>query len=539
MPMTAEARIKFGFRPRSSNWTSLRLLNISRVVVAAILFSQSFLPDSPLLSIRDIALYAWASFGYLLLALVFTVASWIERRNYQAQVSLQIYCDILAIILLMHACGGVASGLGMLLIIPIAISALLSRESLALVFAALATVALLTEYIYASNFTDYPGNSTQVGLLGIILFITAIVTQTLTRRIRRGEEQIQKHKLDAANLAALNAEILQKMDSGVLALDSEDQVRHINDTARQLLHNRLSRPLEALQPPFDLAEVLPSVHKALQRWRVDPNTPKCLLPSTTGGIDLQASFHPLSSAAHQGTLIFLEDVSSLKQQMQQAKLISLGQLTANIAHEIRNPLGAISHAAELLAENRELPQTELRLSEIIHQHTRRINGIIEDIMQISRGQMASEEYLELRDWLPLFLESHCLGDQDCRQRFRIEWDTAQTGLHFDRSHLERILTNLCQNALSHGGDSGRPVRLRVRRNDEGELCLDVIDRGKGIAEDQLDKIFEPFYTTSHQGSGLGLYIVAQLAELNNARVTAANHPDGGARFTLCKRESAQ
>ncbi len=540
VPMTAEGGIKFGFRPRSSNWTSLRLLNISRVVVAAILFSQSFLPDSPLLQIRDIQLYAWTSFAYLLLALVFTVASWIERRNYQTQVSLQIYSDILAIVLLMHACGGVSSGLGMLLLIPIAISALLSRESLALVFAALGTVALLTEYIYAINFTDYRGNSTQVGLLGIILFITAIVTQTLTRRIRRGEEQIQKHKLDAANLAALNAEILQKMDAGVLALDSEDRVRHINDTARQLLHRRLSHDLNALQPPFPLSDVLPALQKALERWRVDPNTPKCLLPSTTGGIDLQASFHPLSSTAHQGTLIFLEDVSSLKQQMQQAKLMSLGQLTANIAHEIRNPLGAISHAAELLAENRDLPPTELRLSEIIHQHSQRINHIIEDIMQISRGQMASPETVDLRQWLPQFLDNLCIGTDICRQRFLIEWPDGDTRLDFDRGHLERILANLCQNALNHGANEEgepEPVTLRVRRPEPGQLCIDVIDRGPGLAEGQGDKIFEPFYTTRHQGSGLGLYIVAQLAELNNARVSAANNADRGAQFTLCTHQT--
>jgi len=83
------------------------------------------------------------------------------------------------------------------------------------------------------------------------------------------------------------------------------------------------------------------------------------------------------------------------------------------------------------------------------------------------------------------------------------------------------------------------VLLRVRRNEERELCIDVIDQGKGLAEEQLDKIFEPFYTTSHQGSGLGLYIVSQLAELNNARVSAANQPEGGARFTLCKHETTE
>ncbi len=532
--MAAEAGIKFGFQPRRSNWTSLRLLNISRVAVAAILFSQSFLPDSPLLQIRDVSLYAWVSAGYLLLALVFTVASWIERRNYQSQVVLQIYCDIIAIVLLMHSCGGVTSGLGMLLVIPIAISALISRESLAVVFAAMASVVLLSEYLYAVNLTDYPGNSTQVGLLGIILFITAIVTQTLTRRIRRGEEQVQKHRLDAANLAALNAEILHNMDAGVLALDSEDRVRHINETARMLLQTRLNRRPDELRPPFRLSNVLPGIYKTLQSWRLDPETPKCLLPSTTGGVDLQVSFHPLTSGAHQGTLIFLEDVSTLKHQMQQAKLVSLGQLTANIAHEIRNPLGAISHASELLTESPQLDDSDRRLSEIILQHTRRINGIIEDIMQISRGQMASQERIDLRQWLPLFLENHCLGDEACHHLIRIDWQTEKASLHFDRSHLERILDNLCRNARNHG-DAGQPVTLRIRQTGS-ELCIDVIDQGPGIDPPQLDKIFEPFYTTSHQGSGLGLYIVAQLAELNNARISATNEPGAGARFTLCKTE---
>ena len=111
-----------GYRPRSTNWTSVRLLNIYRLALASILFAQSFISESPLLTIVDLALYSWASFAFLVLALVWMVASWIERRGFQNQVSLQIYSDTIIIILLMHACGGISSGLGMLLIISVGVT---------------------------------------------------------------------------------------------------------------------------------------------------------------------------------------------------------------------------------------------------------------------------------------------------------------------------------------------------------------------------------------------------------------------------------
>ena len=120
--------LPFGFTPRSNNWTSLRLLNVDRVAVASIFFSQAFLDESPLIQITSLLLYAWTSFGYLLAALVMLLSSWIERRYFEFQIHIQTYLDILAIILLMHACGGINSGLGMLLIITIAISGLLGKN---------------------------------------------------------------------------------------------------------------------------------------------------------------------------------------------------------------------------------------------------------------------------------------------------------------------------------------------------------------------------------------------------------------------------
>ncbi len=531
--MVDDQSIKFGFKPRSSNWTSLRLINIFRVAFAAIFFSQSFLQNSPLLNILNLSVYAWTSFGYLLISLVLMLSSWIDRRNFQTQISIQIYIDIIAIILLMHSCGGVTSGLGTLLIIAIAVTGLLGKDSLATVFASLASLGLFGEYIYSTNLTFYSGSSTQVGLLGAALFATALVTQSLTRNIRTGEALIQQQKLDVANLSALNSEILQNMQSGVIALDSNDKVRHINDIAKNMLSSRFNRYYQALAVPFDIQSILPGIHNALLDWRDSPALSISILTYEKGSNDIQISFHNLHSSSHQGTLIFMDDVSKLKQKMQQSKLASLGKLTANIAHEIRNPLGAISHAAQLLAENTELPTTDKRLTEIIKQHSNRINDIIEDILQMSRGRVASKDNINLKQWIEKFIDSFCLSGDASRDCFKLLIENNDLAIEFDSGHLHRILTNLCINAKIHG-NSKLPIYIKIYQGDDHNICIEVADQGAGINSTELDKIFEPFYTTNHKGSGLGLYIVSQLCELNDCKISVSSNEYKGTSFTICK-----
>ena len=531
--MDNSVNIKFGFKPRSDNWTSLRLINIFRVGFSAIFFSQSFVQESPLLIIQNLNLYAWTSSAYLLFSLVLMLASWIDRRSFQKQITVQIYIDIIAIILLMHCCGGISSGLGSLLIIAIAVTGLLGKDSLATIFASLASFGLLGEYFYSLYFTSYDVSSTKAGLLGAALFATALVTQYLTRNIRSGEALIQQQKLDVANLSALNTEILQNMQSGVIALDGNDQVRHINDTAKNMLPSRFNSYYKALAVPFNIQTILPNIYNALLDWRDSPELSTSLLTYEKGNNDIQISFHDLKSTSHQGTLIFLDDVSKLKQKMQQAKLASLGKLTANIAHEIRNPLGAISHAAQLLAENTDLPPTDQRLTEIIKQHSKRINDIIEDIMQISRGRVASRDNIDLNTWIHNFIESFCLSGEASKECFDLQMDSSDLQFEFDSGHLNRILTNLCSNAKIHGNPD-KPVTIKIYKNENQTINIEVTDQGAGIASSEQDKIFEPFYTTSHKGSGLGLYIVGQLCDLNDSKVSVNTNEYGGTSFIVSK-----
>ena len=225
-----------GYKPRSTNWTSIRLLNVYRLGLSAIFFSQSFLSESPLLRIYNLGLYSWTSLAFLILALVWVLAAWIERRAFHQQVSLQIYSDSIIIILLMHACGGISSGIGMLLIISIAVTALLAEQSLSIIFASLASLGLLAEHIFSSIYVPaYSGTSTQVGILGATLFATAIVTYMLTQRLRSSEQLVQQRERDVALLSALNQEIIENLHAGVIVLGRNNNIRHINNAALEML----------------------------------------------------------------------------------------------------------------------------------------------------------------------------------------------------------------------------------------------------------------------------------------------------------------
>ncbi len=523
--LTGSSPLESGYKPRSTNWTSVRLLNVYRLGLATIFFAQSFISPSPLLNIVDLSLYSWTSFAYLLLALVWIVAAWIERRGFQSQVTLQIYSDTIIIILLMHACGGISSGLGMLLIISVAVSGLLTKQTLAILFASLASLGLLAEHVYSViNLTGYNGTSTQVGILGASLIATVVVTHNLMTRVRSGEQLIQQRERDVALLSALNQEVMENLQAGVIVLNRNDSIRHINKAALDLLHVNDARSLS-------LEKDCPKLVAALDSWRKTPGVETPFLPSQTGIDNIQVSFRRLQSQGQPNTLIFLNDVSSIRDSMQQAKLASLGHLTASIAHEIRNPLGAISYAAELLNENDEFGEADRRMLEIINQHTLRINHIIEDILKISRGSPTMREKIDLREWLPDFVDDFCRSGQAQPENFELSINVGTAVIQFDTGHLAQILTNLCINACVHG-DAGKTVEINVYMTEKQPLCIEIADQGPGIDKESLDKIFEPFFTTSHEGSGLGLYIVGQLCELNNASITAGLNRYNGTSFIL-------
>jgi len=515
----------------SYTWKPLEFLNAYRFLIS-VFFTALFYTDylfPPLASMSQ-SLFLYVSVSYLVLSVIFALMLRWRQPGFRLQVSLQLFTDITATILLMHASGGVNSGVGNLLIIAVAGGSVVLSSRHALLFASLATFALLGEQFY----TEYSGLSrqstyTQAGLLGLTLFVTAIVAHIFAKRIRESEALAKERGVDLANMAELTEHIIQRMQTGILVIDGKEQVRLINESAWYML----GMPSIVGKPP--LHEISPSLASQLMRWKKDPETaPQTIQPSASH-VTVMPRFARLSQEENPGTLIFLEDTSAMTQQAQQLQLASLGRLTASIAHEIRNPLGAISHAGQLLAESPNIDPHDTRLTQIIQDQSRRMNTIIESVMQLGRRDRTQPELIELRNFLHKFVNDFLAGHHADQQAININIEPQDVQVRFDPTHLQQIVTNLSENALRHSQDFPGNPKVEFQGGlslDMNRPYLDVIDHGAGIDPETAEHIFEPFFTTSTSGSGLGLYISRELAECNQANLNYIPLSTGGSCFRL-------
>ncbi|MDZ4261773.1 MAG: ATP-binding protein, partial [Pseudomonadota bacterium] len=308
-------------------------------------------------------------------------------------------------------------------------------------------------------------------------------------------------------------------------VDSSAHIWQINDSARQLLG---LAPLTG-NPP--LAITCPPLAQQYQRWL---NTPDAVAQQFHGDVaKLLPRFAMLGDEA--STLIFLEDTAALTHQAQQLKLASLGRLSANIAHEIRNPLGAISHAGQLLAESPRLDSHDLRLTEIIRSNCQRMNSIIENVLHLGRRNQAQPETILLKPWLESFVEELCRSQQLATEQVQLSVEPDTLTIGFDASQLHQILWNLCHNGIRHGTEQSGHAQLSLSAHvaaNNPTAHLDISDNGPGIDAATLQQIFEPFFTTAAQGSGLGLYIARELSECNHAHLSYLPATHGGSCFRL-------
>ena len=217
------------------------------------------------------------------------------------------------------------------------------------------------------------------------------------------------------------------------------------------------------------------------------------------------------------------------------KLASLGRLTANIAHEIRNPLSAINHATELLLEEPGLRgQSHARMLQIIHDNTQRLDRMVQDVLKLNRRDQATREHFKLGTYLRTFVSEFSEIEKIPANTILIDIDGNPT-VAFDRSHLNQVMWNLCRNALRYSRKQPGSILLRVRPGPrQGTIGLSVIDDGTGVAEALRGHLFEPFFTTASSGTGLGLYIAREICDANGATLEYVDR-SVGAEFTLiCK-----
>jgi two-component system sensor histidine kinase PilS (NtrC family) len=522
----------------AQTWKPLRLLSFYRVILASLLAILFFgLRDEASFGLVHPGVYGIVSIAYLLFSLLAGFSARLRKPGFEIQASSQVLADIGAITLLMFASGGPASGLGILLIISVATGSILLAGRMALLFAAFATIAIMGEFFYSDWLSDGARSSgyTQVGLLGLTFFATAVLTSLLVRRIHESEALARSRGIDIANLAKLNAHIVQRLQAGIIVTDDQDNIRLINDTARNLLHvtdNHDEQSLKSLSP---------ALFEKLLEWRKTPGSEPTLLLQGADKGSVLPHFTQLGTDAGLGALIFLEDTAAIIHQTQQIKLASLGRLTASIAHEIRNPLGAISHAAQLLNEADTLTGEDSRLMSIIDDNTGRVNAIVENILQLSRPVKSVPQTIPLAQWLEKFVDEFTQSGNCAPEQISFDIEPAGLEIQIDPSLLHQVVWNLCQNAMQHAGQTDA-VQLRLvagRLQPSGAPHLDIMDNGTSIAHEMTDKIFEPFFTTRSSGTGLGLYIAREICESNRAHLEYLPQSQGGSCFRITFPESRQ
>lgn len=513
--------------PHSTPWRLLGLLIIYRLALsaAAVFLVLGDHPLQPLGQDKP-ALFSNLSLFYLAFSLV-CAAAWLTRwPGLRVQVYAQIVIDIMVITLMMHASGGVSSGLGILLVVAVAAGAILSPGRIGIFFAAIASLAVLIERGYASLTEAATQSSyTQTGMLGAAFFATALLIHALARRAFESEALATRRGEDLANMAEITHYVIERMQTGIVVADHSGLIRIANESARRLL----DLPAGA---PETLAEAAPALAGQWSEWRKDGVQPS----GPTG--DFFARFAKLGATQDSDTLIFLEDNSEIAQQAQHLKLASLGRLTASIAHEIRNPLGAISHAGQLLAESPALQDADRRLTQIIADHAQRMNNMVENVLQLSRRERTRSDILDLESWLDEFARVFCESNALRPEEISIRHEDSRIVVHADSSQLHQVLWNLCQNGLRYAPGGALPKLVLRCGILPGQYApyLDVIDSGPGINMENAEHIFEPFFTTEPNGTGLGLYIARELCECNQANLKYIRLAQGSCfRITFADR----
>ena len=514
--MTAETLERFN--PVDVRRNSLRYLNLLRLVLAGL-----FLVAGAELNLgREVPrLFTLTAAAYLGLVLLLGFPDAQRRFGLERVANLQGLIDIIVMTLLMHASGGYGSGMPVLMMVMLAGHGLVLRERAIVIHAALATLLVLAENGWRWVSTERGGDFFQVGVACAGFFAIGLVSRLLARRALTNEALALHRGAELASQQAINERIIRELDDGVIVLDAQRAVRQANPRAVALL----GVPLAARTRLVD-------ADPALAAMLATPRDGDSFVQRVgRGGLRVRVRVIPIGDDDG-GCILFLTDVEAIQRQIQQVKLAALGRLTASMAHEIRNPLSSVTQAGQLLLEERR-GDMQLRLAQIISNNARRIERMVREVLSLGRRDSAMPEAVELAALVTRCINETCLNaperacvvDQNIDPALRVFADAA---------HVQQIVANLLANASRHCSGKAGAVRVAAAVLDDNRVALSVADDGPGVPEGSRLRLFEPFYTTDANGTGLGLYIARELAEANGATLELVSS-DEGACFVLTAR----
>jgi two-component system sensor histidine kinase PilS (NtrC family) len=542
-----------------------------RLIVSALFMLMSYLTakaDSSLLQ------QATLSF-YLLLSLILFGLFYLVSKRPRRQLAVGLALDVLVLSLLLYTSGAPDLQLTMLYMVVVAASFILLNGSQALVITLLAIIFVIyQQFFYAIANSMSLNNLSDALLMSVSFLVVGFLSWSVSQRLVQVEKISSQQAREVQRLNTINQEVISQMLNGVLVID-KGQIMLANAAVYHLLAinagpkadtkintNRLNKadindqqnkqqknsryPIninllkrrqqpatsQRTNPLFQLQKQLTTEHSALLDSCLQPTTTatanfiyqlpnvvKVAKATSTSMTDkLRVQIIPLKDGSQ---LMLLEDLKREQASAQQLKLAALGQLTASIAHEIRNPLAAISQASQLLIEETVDSSTvNDELYQMIFAQTKRVNRIIEDVLKLSRQQPPNQQKIVLASWMPQFLNDHYQG-------YKVSLHThAQLIIQFDAQQLEQILINLINNGLHYSSckRSNGIVEVEVYCV-QNDVIIDVIDSGEGVNEADLEQLFNPFFTTDKQGTGLGLYLSQAFSGANQAQLTYVDeHP---------------
>ena len=516
-----------------NTWSPLQLYSIYRLILAGIfvvigLTGHSF---AQLGSFQPM-LFDAVSLIYLCIALIGVFLAHFRWPNFVDQVYLHTGIDIMLLLMLVYSNGGLHSGIDLLFALPIILANVLKPGQNSLFLSAVSVIGLLSVQVYLQNETNIDSSQlTHAGLLTFFILMVSWLAGDWLEKASKTAALAKKRGQDIASLSQLNQSILDQLQMGILVVERSGVIRHMNPRAWEMLgqpDSWRSQPLKFLAPELN-------IH--LQHW-FKHTCPKIVTYDIKHWQTTELSFRlsQLGSRSKGASLIYLDDITEQREKQQEVKMASLGQLTANIAHEIRNPLGAISHAAQLLSESPELDKADTRMVQIIQSNSKRMNVTIESVLNLSRKKNPKKEIVHLQTWLGEFIHDFSMQSDLKDTQLSLFVDPIDAEIKFDLTHFHQVLWNLCRNAVKYACDDANDLVLSINcslRAQTKTMMLNVIDNGVGVSEENRERLFEPFFTTSStQGTGLGLFMARELCLTNNASLEYIQLSSGGSCFRV-------
>ncbi len=487
-----------------------------RVILAIFLLAITFIDNGfNIPGQYDSTHFTLISFLYLILSSVQSMTSY--QRKFDVPDSWLLFAigyDIFTTLALIYVSGGLATGFAILLITPICIAAIFFRGTLATGFAAVASIGLLCISIfYDVIIHEKISQIVPAGLFGMIFFAASLCVQYLSEKIRTAQFRATTFQNKAHLLAELNQHIVQRIRTGVVIFDEKNNPILFNQAAENLL-SPLSKDIKKCEPLI----------KLLTTWRNQPEKNHNLIKVKEKGADIKVNF---SAMDHDYVITFIEDMTEVSQQALQMKLASLGRLSASIAHEIRNPLNAISHSVQLLDESPALESDDKYLLNIAQNHCKRINDIVSNIQSMSQRRGYKPEKLELNEFCAQLKTDYLYSYRDIE--FSIASNDQSLIAPFDPTQLRQILTNLIDNAMRYSFKKTQRRWIKIQLSSDKKSAaaiLSIFDLGDGVPESNQEKLFEPFFTSESTGTGLGLYISRELCTLNQSQLNYRRNDEG-------------